>query len=124
MTVDAAPPSPQSSAAAPIVDLGLAPAYRRAAEEGSQALILQVNSKGTVVDDARVEGLLEDIIDSGLTLHYLIRNLRVRQPASIEARMTRRISATGPPARSGLKPRSRISSAAATESSRTLALVM
>ena len=28
--------------------------------------------------------IVEDIIDSGLTLHYLIRNLRVRQPASIE----------------------------------------
>ena len=39
-------------------------AIDRAAAEGSQALILQVNSKGTVVDDARVEGLLEDIIDS------------------------------------------------------------
>ena len=27
--------------------------------------------------------LVEDIIDSGLTLHYLMRNLRVRQPASL-----------------------------------------
>ena len=28
--------------------------------------------------------IVEDIIDSGLTLHYLMKNLRVRQPASIE----------------------------------------
>jgi len=27
--------------------------------------------------------IIEDIIDSGLTLHYLMRNLRVRQPASL-----------------------------------------
>jgi hypoxanthine phosphoribosyltransferase len=27
--------------------------------------------------------IVEDIIDSGLTLHYLMRNLRVRQPASL-----------------------------------------
>ncbi|MFQ5555667.1 MAG: hypoxanthine phosphoribosyltransferase [Acidimicrobiia bacterium] len=28
--------------------------------------------------------IVEDIIDSGLTLRYLIKNLRVRQPASVE----------------------------------------
>ncbi len=28
--------------------------------------------------------IVEDIIDSGLTLHYLLRNLEVRQPESIE----------------------------------------
>jgi len=28
--------------------------------------------------------IVEDIIDSGLTLHYLLRNLQVRQPASLE----------------------------------------
>jgi hypoxanthine phosphoribosyltransferase len=28
--------------------------------------------------------IVEDIIDSGLTLHYLIRNLKVRNPASLE----------------------------------------
>ena len=28
--------------------------------------------------------IVEDIIDSGLTVHYLMKNLRVRQPASIE----------------------------------------
>jgi len=39
-------------------------AIDRADEEGSQALILQVNSNGTVVDDARIEGLLDDIIES------------------------------------------------------------
>ncbi len=38
--------------------------------------------------DAPIEGrhvlLVEDIIDSGLTLHYLMRNLRARSPASLE----------------------------------------
>jgi hypoxanthine phosphoribosyltransferase len=28
--------------------------------------------------------IVEDIIDSGLTLHYLIRNLQAREPASLE----------------------------------------
>ncbi len=39
--------------------------------------------------DAPIEGrhvlIVEDIIDSGLTLHYLMRNLRARNPASLEA---------------------------------------
>ena len=39
--------------------------------------------------DAPIEGrhvlIVEDIIDSGLTLHYLMRNLRAREPASLEA---------------------------------------
>ena len=38
--------------------------------------------------DAPIEGrhvlVVEDIIDSGLTLHYLMRNLRARNPASLE----------------------------------------
>jgi hypoxanthine phosphoribosyltransferase len=38
--------------------------------------------------DASIEGrdvlLVEDIIDSGLTLHYLTKNLRARNPASLE----------------------------------------
>jgi hypoxanthine phosphoribosyltransferase len=38
--------------------------------------------------DGSIEGrdvlIVEDIIDSGLTLHYLIRNLRARNPASLE----------------------------------------
>ena len=38
--------------------------------------------------DQEIEGrhvlIVEDIIDSGLTLHYLLRNLEVRRPASIE----------------------------------------
>jgi hypoxanthine phosphoribosyltransferase len=38
--------------------------------------------------DSNVEGrdvlIVEDIIDSGLTLHYLLRNLRARNPASLE----------------------------------------
>jgi hypoxanthine phosphoribosyltransferase len=38
--------------------------------------------------DASIEGrdvlVVEDIIDSGLTLHYLMKNLRARNPASLE----------------------------------------
>jgi hypoxanthine phosphoribosyltransferase len=38
--------------------------------------------------DSSIEGrdvlLVEDIIDSGLTLHYLLRNLRARNPTSLE----------------------------------------
>ena len=38
--------------------------------------------------DASIAGrdvlIVEDIIDSGLTLHYLLKNLRAREPASIE----------------------------------------
>ena len=38
--------------------------------------------------DAPIEGrhvlIVEDIIDSGLTLQYLMRNLKARQPASLE----------------------------------------
>jgi hypoxanthine phosphoribosyltransferase len=38
--------------------------------------------------DAPIEGrdvlIVEDIIDSGLTLHYLMRNLRARNPATLE----------------------------------------
>jgi len=38
--------------------------------------------------DASISGrdvlIVEDIIDSGLTLHYLLRNLRAREPASLE----------------------------------------
>src|SRR3954447_6621849 len=38
--------------------------------------------------DAPIEGrdvlIVEDIIDSGLTLHYLLRNLKARNPGSLE----------------------------------------
>jgi hypoxanthine phosphoribosyltransferase len=38
--------------------------------------------------DASIAGrdvlLVEDIVDSGLTLHYLLKNLRARDPASLE----------------------------------------
>jgi hypoxanthine phosphoribosyltransferase len=38
--------------------------------------------------DASIEGrdvlIVEDIIDSGLTLHYLMRNLKARNPGSLE----------------------------------------
>ena len=39
--------------------------------------------------DAAIEGrdvlIVEDIVDSGLTLHYLMRNLNAREPASLQA---------------------------------------
>jgi hypoxanthine phosphoribosyltransferase len=38
--------------------------------------------------DASIDGrdvlLVEDIVDSGLTLHYLLKNLKARNPASLE----------------------------------------
>jgi hypoxanthine phosphoribosyltransferase len=38
--------------------------------------------------DATIEGrdvlLVEDIVDSGLTLHYLLKNLRAREPRTLE----------------------------------------
>ena len=38
--------------------------------------------------DTPIEGrdvlIVEDIIDSGLTLHYLMKNLRARSPATLE----------------------------------------
>jgi hypoxanthine phosphoribosyltransferase len=38
--------------------------------------------------DSSIEGrdvlLVEDIVDSGLTLHYLLKNLKARNPASLE----------------------------------------
>jgi hypoxanthine phosphoribosyltransferase len=38
--------------------------------------------------DASIDGrdalLVEDIVDSGLTLHYLLKNLRARNPRSLE----------------------------------------
>jgi hypoxanthine phosphoribosyltransferase len=38
--------------------------------------------------DASIEGrdvlLVEDIVDSGLTLHYLLKNLRAREPRTLE----------------------------------------
>jgi hypoxanthine phosphoribosyltransferase len=38
--------------------------------------------------EAPIEGrdvlVVEDIVDSGLTLHYLLKNLRARNPASLE----------------------------------------
>jgi hypoxanthine phosphoribosyltransferase len=38
--------------------------------------------------DSSIEGrdvlLVEDIVDSGLTLHYLLKNLKARSPASLE----------------------------------------
>ena len=40
--------------------------------------------------------LVEDIIDSGLTLNYLLKNLRARQPACLE--VARCSAEDGPPA--------------------------
>jgi membrane-bound serine protease (ClpP class) len=43
-------------------------AIDRAVEDGSQALVLQVNSRGTVIDDATVTALLETVADAPLPI--------------------------------------------------------
>jgi membrane-bound serine protease (ClpP class) len=45
----------------PILVDSIRSAIDRAQDEGSQALILQVNSRGTVVDDDEIEDLLDDV---------------------------------------------------------------
>jgi hypoxanthine phosphoribosyltransferase len=65
----------------------------------SELDFMAVSSYGSAIDssgvvrilkdlDASIEGrdvlVVEDIIDSGLTLHYLMRNLKARDPASLE----------------------------------------
>ena len=69
----------------------------RAIEIPCEVDFMAISSYGAGVDssgvvrilkdlDVSIEGrnvlVVEDIIDSGLTLHYLIRNLRARNPAS------------------------------------------
>ncbi|MGI9019938.1 MAG: hypoxanthine phosphoribosyltransferase [Solirubrobacterales bacterium] len=71
----------------------------RCLEVGCEVDFMAVSSYGSATDssgvvrilkdlDAPIEGrdvlLVEDIIDSGLTLHYLMKNLRARNPASLE----------------------------------------
>src|SRR6185437_513043 len=45
---------------------------------------MAVSSYGNSTDSSGVVRILEDIVDSGLTLSYLLRNLRARRPASVE----------------------------------------
>jgi len=52
----------------PILVDSIRGAIDRAAEEGSQALILQVNSRGTVIDKAEVEELLDDVQSSAVPI--------------------------------------------------------
>jgi hypoxanthine phosphoribosyltransferase len=71
----------------------------RELEIGCEVDFMAVSSYGSATDssgvvrilkdlDASIESrdvlLVEDIIDSGLTLHYLLKNLRARNPASLE----------------------------------------
>jgi hypoxanthine phosphoribosyltransferase len=71
----------------------------RALEVDCEVDFMAVSSYGSATDssgvvrilkdlDAAIEGrdvlVVEDIIDSGLTLHYLMRNLSARNPASLE----------------------------------------
>jgi hypoxanthine phosphoribosyltransferase len=45
---------------------------------------MAISSYGAATDSSGVVRILEDIIDSGLTLSYLIRTLESREPASLE----------------------------------------
>jgi hypoxanthine phosphoribosyltransferase len=71
----------------------------RSLEVDCEVDFMAVSSYGSATDssgvvrilkdlDAPIEGrdvlLVEDIIDSGLTLHYLTKNLKARSPASLE----------------------------------------
>ncbi|HYU61042.1 MAG TPA: hypoxanthine phosphoribosyltransferase [Solirubrobacterales bacterium] len=71
----------------------------RALEVQCELDFMAVTSYGSATDssgvvrilkdlDSSIEGrdvlIVEDIIDSGLTLHYLVRTLRARNPASLE----------------------------------------
>ncbi len=48
----------------PILVEAIRDAIDTAESEGSQALVLQVNSQGTVISDDEVEALLDDVADS------------------------------------------------------------
>ncbi len=52
----------------PILVSAVESAIDRAAEQGSQALILQVNSPGTIVSDDVVEGLMEQVADAPIPI--------------------------------------------------------
>jgi hypoxanthine phosphoribosyltransferase len=71
----------------------------RALEVSCEIDFMAVSSYGSSTDssgvvrilkdlDASIEGrdvlLIEDIVDSGLTLHYLLKSLRAREPRSLE----------------------------------------
>ena len=52
----------------PILVDSIRGAIQRAEDEGSQALILQVNSRGTVIDDSAVEDLLDDVENAAVPI--------------------------------------------------------
>ncbi len=52
----------------PIIVDSIRGAIERAVDEGSQALILQVNSRGTVVDDDELEELLDDVQNAAVPI--------------------------------------------------------
>jgi len=52
----------------PILADAIRTAIERAEDEGSQALILQVNSRGTVLDESEVEDLLDDVQTAGIPI--------------------------------------------------------
>jgi hypoxanthine phosphoribosyltransferase len=71
----------------------------RHVDVGCELDFMAVSSYGSLTDssgvvrilkdlDSSIEGkdvlIVEDIVDSGLTLNYLLRNLRARSPASLE----------------------------------------
>jgi hypoxanthine phosphoribosyltransferase len=52
-------------------------------EARDQGLVRLVKDLETPIADRHVL-FIEDVVDTGLTLNYLLRNLRMRQPASLE----------------------------------------
>ncbi|MFK8023979.1 MAG: nodulation protein NfeD [Ilumatobacter sp.] len=52
----------------PILVSAIDEAIDNAVERGSQALILQVNSRGTVIDDGELEDLIERVADAGVPI--------------------------------------------------------
>ncbi len=63
------------------VDLIAVSSYSSASRE--RGLVRLVKDLDTVITDRHVL-FVEDVIDTGLTLNYILRNLRLRQPASLE----------------------------------------
>jgi hypoxanthine phosphoribosyltransferase len=52
-------------------------------QTGSSGVVRILKDLDAPIDDRHVL-VIEDIIDSGLTLQYLMRNLKARNPASLE----------------------------------------
>ncbi|HEV2752953.1 MAG TPA: phosphoribosyltransferase family protein, partial [Solirubrobacteraceae bacterium] len=63
------------------VDFMAVASYGSATQSSGVVRILK--DLDAVIEDRHVL-LVEDIVDSGLTLQYLVRNLRARRPASLE----------------------------------------